>query len=166
MTPQTGISMASPWHSLVSQKIFLARTLLGQLDEIDDVPVREALVQGSIELALRARNLVLVMIARMYQYRQEQPDSLEALADLLGDDIPETVELKQLANETGSWWNHLEQLERHQANPPAAKKTVSDENVIAVSADPGPDRSKQALEQTLSAMKHFTDTLEERHSEW
>lgn len=47
-----------------------------------------------------------------------------------------------------------------------ARKTVSDENVIAVSADTGPDRSRQALEQTLTAIKHFTDTLEERHSEW
>lgn len=158
--------MASPWHSLVSQKIFLARTLLGQLEGNNNVPVQEALIQGSIELALRARKLVLVMIARMYQDRQGQPDSLAALAELLGDNIPEMAELDQLATEANSWWNHLEQLERHQGNPPAAKKTVSAENVIAVSADPGPARSKQALEQTLSAMKHFTDTLEERHSEW
>ncbi|MDL0430088.1 hypothetical protein QPM17_03050 [Marinobacter sp. TBZ242] len=158
--------MASPWHSLVSQKIFLARTLLGQVDENGNVPVREALVQGSVELALRARKLVLVMVARMYQHKQERPDSLEALAELLGDDVPEPAELRQLASESDSWWSHLDQLEQHQGNPPAAKKTVSDENVIAVSADPGPARSKQALEQTLNAMKHFTDTLEERHSEW
>ncbi|MDK8463917.1 DUF6586 family protein [Marinobacter sp. SS13-12] len=158
--------MASSWHSLVSQKIFLARTLLGQLDGNDSVPAREALIQGAVELALRARKLVLVMVARMYQDKLGRPESLEALTELLGDEIPETAELNQLVNEAHSWWNHLEQLERHQGNPPAAKKTVSDENVIAVAADTGPDRSKQALEQTLSAIKHFTDTLEERHSEW
>lgn len=158
--------MASPWHSLVSQKIFLARTLLGQLDENDTVPRREALVQGAIELALRARKQLLVMIARMYQDKQARPDTLAGLNELLGGDIPETAELNHLAGDANSWWNHLEQLERHQDNPPATKKTVSDENVIAVSADTGPDRSKQALERTLSALKHFTDTLEERHSEW
>ncbi|PXX91035.1 hypothetical protein DIT71_11050 [Marinobacter vulgaris] len=157
--------MASPWHSLVSQKIFLARTLLGQLDESDHRPVREALSQGAIELALRARKLILVMIARMYQQKQDQPENLTALTDLLGEDLPEIAQLSRLASEGQSWWNHLEQLERHQGNPPVAKKTVSDENVIAVSADPGPDRSAEALERTLSAMKHFTDTLEERHSE-
>ncbi|MCL7945039.1 DUF6586 family protein [Marinobacter sp. ATCH36] len=158
--------MASPWHSLVSQKIFLARTLLGRLEQNDTVPQREALTQGAVELALRARELVLIMVARMYQDKLGQPDSLESLTELLGIDIPEITELNQLAGESNSWWNHLEQLERHQSNPPAAKKTVSDENVIAVSADTGPNRSKQALEQTLSAIKHFTDTLEERHSEW
>lgn len=158
--------MASQWHSLVSQKIFLARALLGQLDENDTVPRREALVQGAIELALRARKQLLVMIVRMYQDKQSRPDTLAALNELLGGDIPETTELNHLAGDANSWWNHLEQLERHQDNPPATKKTVSDENVIAVSVDTGPDRSKQALERTLSAIKQFTDTLEERHSEW
>jgi hypothetical protein len=102
----------------------------------------------------------------MYQEKLAQPDSLEALIELLGNDIPEATDLKQLAGDTNSWWNHLEQLERHQGNPPVTRKTVSDENVIAVSADIGPDRSRQALEQTLTAIKHFTDILEERHSEW
>ncbi|MFN2359492.1 MAG: DUF6586 family protein [Marinobacter sp.] len=158
--------MASPWHSLVSRNIFLARTLLGQLDGNDSTPGREALVQGATELALRARKVLLVMIARMYQDKLAQPDSLAALTELLGDDVPETAELGRLAGDASSWWNHLEQLERHQGNPPTTKKTVSDENIIAVSAETGPDRSKQALEQTLNAIKHFTDTLEERHSEW
>lgn len=158
--------MASQWHSLVSQKIFLARTLLAQWENCGDMPHREALVQGSIELALRARKLVLVMIARVYQDKQTRPSSIEDLGELLGDNIPEATELKLLAADPGSWWGHLEQLEKHQDNPPATRKTVSDENVIAVSADPGPDRSRQAIEQTLSAIKHFTDTLEERHSEW
>lgn len=107
--------MASPWHSLISQKIFLARTLLGQLDENDNMPMREALIQGAVELGLRARKLIPVMVARMYQEKLAQPDSLEALVELLGSDIPETTELNRLAGEPNSWWNHLEQLERHQA---------------------------------------------------
>jgi len=64
--------MASQWHSLVSQKIFLARNLLGQLEHSDSVPTKEALLQGSIELGLRARKLTLVMIARVYQHKHSQ----------------------------------------------------------------------------------------------
>ena len=158
--------MASQWHSLVSQKIFLARNLLGQLENSNRVPAKEALLQGTIELGLRARKLVLVMIARMYQHQHSQPDSLEALGELIGTHSPEIAELNQLASDGRSWWNHLEQLERHQGNPPMARKTVSSENVIAVAADSGPDRSKQALATTLGAMKHFIDILEDRHSEW
>ncbi|HBI78853.1 MAG TPA: hypothetical protein DDY30_05505, partial [Marinobacter adhaerens] len=59
-----------------------------------------------------------------------------------------------------------EQLERAQSRPPATKKTVSEENIIAVSADSGPDRSSAALMKTLTAVKHFADDLEEQHSEW
>ena len=158
--------MASQWHSLVSQKIFLARTLLGQLERNDSVPAREALLQGATELALRARKSTLVMIARLYQDKQGRPADIEALGKLVGDNSPEMAELEQLTNDGGSWWNHLEQLELHQGNPPASKKTVSSENVIAIAADTGPDRSRTALEQTLGAMKHFIDILEDRHSEW
>lgn len=158
--------MASQWHSLVSQKIFLARNLLGQLPNSDSIPAEEALLQGSIELSLRARKLVLVMIARLYQHKQGQPDDLEALGELIGTNSPDIAELEHLSSDGGSWWNHLEQLEQHQGNPPATRKTVSSENIIAVTADTGPDRSKQALETTLGAMKHFIDILEDRHSEW
>jgi len=158
--------MASQWHSLVSQKIFLARNLLGQLEQSEGVPAREALLQGAVELALRARKLALVMIARLYQHKQDQPVSLEALRELIGNDSPEVSELEQLSNDGRSWWQHLEQLERHQGNPPTTRKTVSNENVIAVAADTGPDRSKETLEKTLRAMKHFIDILEDRHSEW
>ncbi len=158
--------MASQWHSLVSQKIFLARALLGQLEQTEGVPAKEALLQGATELALRARKLALVMIARLYQDKQGQPEDLESLDKLIGNTSPELAELEQLARDRSSWWSHLEQLEHYQANPPATKKTVSNENVIAIAADTGPDRSRQALEQTLGAMKHFIDILEDRHSEW
>lgn len=50
--------------------------------------------------------------------------------------------------------------------PPATRKTVDTENIIAVSAETGPDRSAQALLKTLNAIKHFADDLEEQHSEW
>lgn len=158
--------MASQWHSLVSQKIFLARTLLGQLEQSDSVPAREALLQGATELALRARKSTLVMIARLYQDKQGRPADLDALGELVGDNSPEMAELEQLTHDRSSWWNHLEQLEQHQGNPPSSKKTVSNENIIAIAADTGPDRSRTALEQTLGAMKHFIDILEDRHSEW
>jgi hypothetical protein len=158
--------MASQWHSLVSQKVFLAKTLLSQRDRSDSLPTQEALWQGAVELALRSRQLVLVMIARLYQDKQSEPPSLEALRALLGDNSPELAELESLNTSSSNWWVYLSQLEHHQTRPPAPKKTASDENIIAVAADTGPDRSSSALNQALADLKHFTDTLEERHSEW
>ena len=170
--------MASQWHSLVSQKLFLARTLLGPLDnstaedqernpnEAEQALRREAALQGAIELLLRSRKLLLIMIARLYQRKSEEPESLDELSSLIGPEPSEVGRLRELENQAGSWWNHLEQLERAQSSPPATKKTVSAENIIAVSADLGPDRSSSALLTTLTAVKHFADDLEEQHSEW
>lgn len=170
--------MASQWHSLVSQKLFLARTLLAQpnrpvaegegqpANEAEQALRREAAIQGAIELLLRSRKLLLVMIARLYQRKSEEPETLDELAALIGPEPNETGRLRELQQRPESWWNHLEQLERSQSRPPATRKTVSGENIIAVSADSGPDRSATALLKTLNAIKHFTDDLEERHSEW
>lgn len=158
--------MASQWHSLVSQKVFLAKTLLSQRDQPDSIPTQEALWQGAVELSLRSRQLVLIMITRFYQDKQSEPQSLEALRVLLGDNIPEIADLETLSTSASNWWVYLSQLEHHQTRPPVAKKTVSDENIIAVAADTGPDRSSKALGQALADLKHFTDALEERHSEW
>lgn len=165
--------MASQWHSLVSQKLFLARTLVRLADsdtnaEADSYRAlqREAAIQGAIELSLRARKLLLVMIARLYQQKNEEPESLSALASLLGTELPEVAELLALEHQPGSWWNHLDQLETSQSRPPAARKTVSAENIIAISAESGPDRSTPALNTLLDALKQFADTLEDRHSEW
>lgn len=158
--------MASQWHSLVSQKVFLARTLLSQRDESESVPLREALWQGAVELALRSRQLLLIMISRLYQDKKSEPDNLETLQTLLGDQVPEIAELEALSNGSSNWWVYLGQLEHYQMRPPAAKKTVSDENIIAISAETGPDRTSAALDQALTDLKKFTDTLEERHSEW
>ena len=171
-------SMASQWHSLVSQKLFLAKTLLGQLDlpalsangqpapEAEQALRREAAIQGATELVLRSRRLLLVMIARLYQERNAEPETLEELAALIGADANEVYRLRDLASEAGSWWNHLDQLEQSQSRPPATRKTVTDDNIIAVSAETGPDRSATGLLKTLGALKHFADDLEEQHSEW
>jgi hypothetical protein len=159
-------SMASQWHSLVSQKIFLARTLLAQRDQSETVPGQEACWQGAVELALRSRQLLLVMIARMYQEKTSEPDSLDGLRSLLGDQIPEIAELEALASGGANWWVYLGELERYQTRPPVAKKTVSDENIIAIAADTGPDRTSKTLNGALTELKQFTDALEDRHSEW
>ena len=170
--------MASQWHSLVSQKLFLVRTLLGQLDrstlegedqapnEAEQAIHREAAIQGAIELLLRSRQLLLVMIARLYQKKSEEPATLDELAALIGPEPNEVSRLRELETRSDGWWNHLEQLERSQSRPPATRKTVSAENIIAVSADSGPDRSATALLKTLNAVKHFADDLEDQHSEW
>lgn len=158
--------MASQWHSLVSQKIYLARTLLSQRDEAESVPLQEALWQGAVELSLRSRQSLLIMVTRFYQDKQSEPGTLEELRMQLGDEIPEIAELDSLAKNASNWWVYLSQLEYYQTHPPTPKKTVSDENVIAVAADNGPDRSSKALTQALTDLKHYIDALEERHSEW
>lgn len=170
--------MASQWHSLVSQKLFLAKTLLGQLDlpalaangqpapEAEQALRREAAIQGTVELMLRSRKLLLVMIARLYQERNAEPESLDELAALIGAEASEVDRLRHLASESGSWWNHLDQLEQGQSRPPASRKTVTDDNIIAVATETGPDRSASGLRKTLSALKYFADDLEEQHSEW
>ncbi len=171
--------MASQWYSLVSQKLFLARTLLnqaehsgsephhGQLAKDTELALRsEASVQGCVELLLRARTLLLVMIARFYQKQSDSPGSLDQLAASIGNDANEIDRLRALQSQADSWWSHLDQLEQAQNQPPATRKTVSKENIIAISADDSPDRSAKALQRTLTAMKHFADDLEEQHGEW
>lgn len=170
--------MASQWYSLVSQKLFLARTLLNQLESapefVNDRPAteaelalgREAAIQGTIELLLRSRRVLLVMIARFYQIRTEEPATLDELTRLIGEEPGEVARLRKLEGSAGSWWNHLDRLDTFQSRPPVARKSVSAENIIAISADTGPDRSASALRKTLGAMKNFADDLEEQHSEW
>lgn len=158
--------MASQWHSLVSQKIYLARTLLSQLDGAESVPLQEALWQGAVELSLRSRQLLLVMVTRFYQDKQSEPGTLDELRMQLGEEIPEIAELDALAKGASNWWVYLSQLEHYQTHPPTPRKTVSDENIIAVAVDNGPDRSSKTLTQALTDLKHYIDALEERHSEW
>ncbi|QSP94416.1 hypothetical protein LPB19_14705 [Marinobacter salinisoli] len=166
--------MASQWYSLVSQKLFLAEQLLRLKDSAgapaDSEPAaalrEEAKIQGAVELMLRARQLTLTMIARFHQVRQGQPANLEQLAALIGEESGDVVHLRELAQSPGNWWNHLDQLERSQCNPPAQRKTVSSDNIIAIAAETGPDRSTNALTRTLGEMKQFANDLEERNSEW
>ena len=100
--------MASQWHSLVSQKLFLARTLLQPLDrptdeaqeqrpnEAEQALRREAAIQGAIELLLRSRKLLLVMVARLYQRKSEEPSTLDELVALIGPEPSEVGRLKEL----------------------------------------------------------------------
>ena len=158
--------MTSQWHSLISQKIFLAKTLLSERDRQASIPLQEALWQGATELSLRSRQLLLVMLARIYQDKQSEPISITELRDLPGEAIPEIAELETLATSPESWWVHLDQLGHHQTRPPKAKKTINDDSIIAVSVDNGPDQSSAALHQALDQLNHLTDVLADRHSEW
>ena len=158
--------MAAAWHSHLAGKLALAQALLRLAVDSNQPLQQEACKQGAIELMLRSRRLLLYTLAGCYQQRNGQPQSIDQLGKLIGADAPEVQQLLALQTSADNWWNHLEQLERAQSRPPATKKTVSEENIIAVSADPGPDRSSAALMKTLTAVKHFADDLEEQHSEW
>lgn len=158
--------MASEWYTLASQKLFLAETLLTIHQQTTDGISGEAALQGSMELALRARRHLLTLIAHCYQHQSARPGSLAELIALVGDDLPETGQLAALSQQPDSWWGHLEQLESSQASPRSRKKTVSSDNIIAVAVDTGPDRTAATLATTLTAMKQFMNTLTERHDEW
>lgn len=157
--------MSAQWHSLVSRKLFLAIQLVNLAADQSRAPDREACLQGAIELALRSRQLLLVLIARYYQQKQANPQTLAELTDLIGD-VPEIDELTELARAPDSWWYHLDQLAASEHAPARQQKTVSDDNIIAVAAAPGPDRSPARLQTSLQAMKQLTGILGERHHEW
>ncbi len=157
--------MSAQWQSLVSQKLYLAAQLSRMADQIEGVAEREACLQGAAELALRGRRLMLVLIAHYYQQKQVAPVSLEELAAIAGG-CPELEELKALSTTPGSWWQHLDQLDSSQGNPPQPRKAAPDETLIAVSATGGPDRSREALQRTLDAMKSYLAELGQRNAEW
>lgn len=157
--------MSSQWQSLVSQKIYLATQLARSARNQASATEQEACVQGAIELALRARQLLLALVARYHQDKQAMPTSLTELSTLIADS-PDTEVLGELSRTQDSWWHRLDQLELSQSQPPKQQKTVSEDNVIAVSAAAGPDRSAEGLLDTLAAMKTFVNDLGERHAEW
>lgn len=157
--------MSAQWQSLVSQKIYLASQLATLSRDQASATEREACLQGAIELSLRARQLVLVLMARYHQEKQAMPTSPEELIALIAG-TPDAEMLANVAHTPGSWWHHLEQLMLSQSQPPKQQKTVSEENIIAVSVASGPDRSAEGLLETLAAMKSFITDLGERHAEW
>ena len=157
--------MSEQWQSLVSQKIYLARQLATLAREQESAPDREACLQGAIELALRARHTLLTLVARYHQQKQATPQTLEALTALIAD-APDADLLSELARTPGSWWHHLDQLAMSQSQPPKQQKSISDDNIIAVSVASGPDRSADGLLDSLAAMKSFVTDLGERHAEW
>ena len=168
--------MASTWYSLVSQKLYLAQILIREFDQpttsnaastgLPAAVIGEARSQAVAEVLLRARDVLLTMIARLHQKKTETPHSLAELKALFEYDVAEVETLDSLAQQRDTGWNHLVQLDKALGQPPAQKKTVSADNIIAVAAEEGPDRSLQALEQTRAAMAVFARELEERHGEW
>lgn len=158
--------MSSEWYTLTSQKLFLAETLIKVSQQAPDRGTVEATLQGAIELSLRARKCLLVMIAQYYQHKSAQPESLDELTALIGAEAPETVQLLAIAKQPGSWWNQLDQMENSQGKPPGNKKTISEDNIIAVAINTGPDRSAASLADSLAAMRQYLTTLTERYEEW
>ena len=159
--------MAPEWFSLVSQKLFLAEQLIDS-SEHEDQPhsLREAQLQGAIELMARARQTLLCLVAQLYQQRQATPENLQELLERLEPEVPEYNELTALSQALDGWWLQLDALLQHQQRPPQKKKLVSDENIIAISVQTGPNRAKPALLAITHAMKSYLQALETRHAEW
>src|SRR5690606_39859566 len=64
------------------------------------------------EVLLRARDVLLTMVARLHQKKTETPHSLAELKALFDYDVAEVETLDSLAQQRDSWWNHLVQLDR------------------------------------------------------
>ncbi len=169
-----GSTMASQWYSITSQKLYLAKILLSQLDQpIEQAQInpqtailKEAITQGAIELLLRARSTLLVMVAQYHQQKDAEPLSLEELKARISYETQDLEDLETLQSIPSSWWNHLVQLEKALKQPPVPKKTVSADNIIAISTEDVADRSAKGLQKTLTAMTDFARAVEDRHSEW
>jgi len=167
--------MASQWYSLVSQKLSLAKLLLTQLQQAEEVAmadgrppamVKQALAQASAEMLIRAQRSLLIMLAHCHQHKTEKPQTLAELKALFSYEVADITDLEQLACDNRSWWTHLEQLDKALSEPAAPRKATTTENVIAVAAAEDTDFSVPALEKTRSAMAAFARELEEKHSEW
>ncbi|HEV8078827.1 MAG TPA: hypothetical protein VGP45_10620 [Marinobacter sp.] len=158
--------MAAAWHSHLAGKLALAQALLKLAVNSNQPLQQEACKQGAIELMLRSRRLLLFTLAGCYQQRNGQPQSIDQLGKLIGTDAPEVQQRLALQAGADNWWNHLEQLEEVQNRPPATKKTVSNDNIIAITAAVGADRSLASVQASLSALKQFSVDVEARHSEW
>lgn len=158
--------MAAAWHSHLAGKLALAQALLRLAFDSSQPLQQEACKQGAIELMLRARRLLLFTLAACYQHRKVHPQSIDQLGKLIGTDAPEAQQLQILQASADSWWNHLEQLEAGHDRPSEAKKTVSNDNIIVVTAAIGVDRSLASIQDSLNALKQFSADVEARHSEW
>ncbi|MBR9870591.1 MAG: hypothetical protein GYB26_05580 [Gammaproteobacteria bacterium] len=166
--------MASQWYSLTSQKLYLAKILLEQLEQpIEQAQINpkstilnEAVIQGVIELMLRARGTLVVMIAQHHQQKISEPLPLEELKTRIPYETQDLEDLDMLQSSPTSWWNHLAELEKTLKQPPTPKKTVSADNIIAVSVEDVADRSAKGLQNTLTAMTNFARAVEDRHNEW
>lgn len=158
--------MASQWPSFTKQKVFLATTLIQLADNQAHAAEREAAIQGTIALLVEARDALLQLIADIYQVRHAAPSNLEELVDLLEGERTELEELRALSVQAGSWWQRIEILRQAQRQPMQRKASVEQENLIAVAADSGPDRSTATLRDTALALKRYIEMILERHDEW
>lgn len=159
--------MAATWHSHLSGKLALAQSLLRVAEADDCQPLLlQACKQGAIELMLRSRQLLLQTLAHCYQQRNAQPQTVAQLAQLIGEQALEVDQLAQLQSAPYSWWCHLQQLDDWQSHPPAARKTISDDNIIAVAPAAGADYSLTAIQASLTAFIQFAADVKARHSEW
>ncbi|BES71985.1 hypothetical protein RE428_30030 [Marinobacter nanhaiticus D15-8W] len=158
--------MASQWPSFTKQQVFLATTLIRVAERQAQAAEREAATQGAVALLIEARTALLRLVADIYQVRNAAPRGLDELADLLAGDQAELNELRSLAADPGSWWQHIEFMVQAQQRPSERKSPAERENMIAVAADSGPDRSVAALLETAKALKHYVEMILERHDEW
>ncbi|MFE8069555.1 hypothetical protein QQM79_00705 [Marinobacteraceae bacterium S3BR75-40.1] len=161
--------MIAPWQRLLNEKLYLARQLLDEADKATDraYAQTESRIQGALALLIQTRQLYLVLIAHIYQHKKvEEVAGLDALRNLVGEENHEYRVLKAAEEVGDHWWTRLRRLERETLTPRPEKQKPVDDNIIAMTAAVGEDRTPEALRTLIDTVRHDVNTLCERHSEW
>lgn len=158
--------MASDQRSLLSTKLFLASRLMSMRAQAQSRADQEACWQGAAELAVRARSLLLETIAGFYQHKKSKPENLEALIRLVGEEASEVQQLQELAVDSSSWWQQISRIEKALLSADRSHaKPIEDNMIMAVDTTTDP-RSPELIQRAIADLKHFLESLAERHDEF
>lgn len=153
------------WHRLVQDKLNLARCLVRHPESRDRLE-RTACLEGAVLLLNEARTHLLTHTARLCQVRNERPESLAGLRQLLGDEHVEVTRLSALLQTPGNWWSRLDAWHRALSEPRRDQPRTEQEGLIAVAVDDGLTPTESGVLELADAMNAYLDELSERHGEW
>lgn len=168
--------MINRWRSYTSEKLFLADIQLKAWqgccsDESSSFkPLAESHKQSTILLMYAAWEGFLNELAEYHQQKSDVILTLDQLAEVIGDDIPEVAYLAELAKCEGSWLSDLLQVNRLIRLPQNRESTSSEldlaSNVlIATSGTPLVD-STDSVSRIWREFKGYLEALRSRMSEW
>lgn len=161
--------LEADWCSLLREKLTMARQVLVLAEEswhLNTATANEGLVQGAVALLGEGRAVLLKLAADTSQIDDFQGDSLAELQARVGDQPGEVRILEGLAQQSGSWWCHLDELLALQRKPGRPASNPQTEGLIAVASEAGPDRSVAAIKSLIGEFRAYFEAFTERHDQW